>query len=242
MSTRRKFECIKDLICKLALLDLPEEVHALRKKVETEFADCINGDTIALHWSVEDVHENAKQMISHLVEDPDGLKTPLSDDDAREILATVERRHDASIGVNWDVLATHTQPVIDRNTAELKQRQAHDYLSGLAKQFAEQYPHAKVSFGYIGNCGIGRNDYDDRSFRFFYVPEAGRPSQSFGGYSTERLPQFAEYMRQKGGIAQFGNILQGVVVTDTDWVCKGDMQLGTGCGKCSRCINQLSQI
>ena len=60
MSTRRKFECIKDLVCKLALLDLPEEVHALRKKVEMEFADCINGDTIALHWSVEDVHENAK--------------------------------------------------------------------------------------------------------------------------------------------------------------------------------------
>ena len=216
MSTRRKFECIKDLICKLAMLDLPEDVHVLRKKVETEFADHINGNTVSFDWSIVDVHENAKQMSEGLIEDPD--ESPLTDDEAREILATTERRHDASIGVNWDVLCVHTDEVLREKKQKAQLKVAIDYyLERLAQQLAVEFPHLKISFGYIGNCGMGgANDYDDRSWRFFYVPEAGCPAKSFGGHGTDRLPAFAEYMRSGGGLAVFVNILQQIPVTDTD--------------------------
>jgi hypothetical protein len=239
MSTRRKFECLKDLICKLAIMELPEEVHALRKHVETEFADLINGNAVALIWMTGDVHDTAKQMSQGLIEDPD--ESPLTDEQAREVLATVERRHDASIGVNWEVIGTHVDTILREKRRQAQIRQANDYLSKLGKELAEQYPHLKISFGYIGNCGMGgANDYDDRSFRFFYVPESGRPSKSFGDFSNDNLPAFADYMRYKGGLAVFGDILRGVPVTSTDWICKGSMKLGTGCGKCSRCINELT--
>lgn len=116
MSTRRKFEDLKSLICKLALLDLPSDVQALRSSVENEFARAINGDEIHLVWGIEDVHETARQMEAHLIEDPDDWKSPLTDEEAREILATTERRHDASVGVNWDILAVHTRAVLDELT------------------------------------------------------------------------------------------------------------------------------
>ena len=236
MSTRRKFECLKDLICKLAMLDLPEDVQVLHRKVETEFAGHINGDVIAPSWSVEDVHETAREMATGLIEDPDD--SPLTDAEAREVLATVERRHDASIGINWDVLGTHIEGALSEKRAAARFKQADEYLSKLAKQLADRYPHLRISYGYIGNCDAsGQND--DRSWRFFYVPEAGNPSKSFGGYTTATLQLFAEYMR-KDGTEAFERILQGHPIERTDWMCKGSMKLGTGCGKCHRCINELS--
>lgn len=48
-------------------------------------------DWIAVFWCVDDV----KSVAPHL-----------SDDEAREVLETAERRHDADIGINWIVLET----------------------------------------------------------------------------------------------------------------------------------------
>lgn len=53
-------------------------------------------DTIQVSWSIDDVLEQA-------VQDEIGI----TEDEAREILAITKRRHDASIGINWDVLSAH---------------------------------------------------------------------------------------------------------------------------------------
>ena len=46
-------------------------------------------DQIAIIWNIDDVKGRA----------PD-----LTDDECRQVLELVERKHDANIGVNWDVL------------------------------------------------------------------------------------------------------------------------------------------
>lgn len=158
MSIRRKFEDLKNLICKLALLDLPSDVHELRSRVENE------------------------------------------------------------------------------KMKERKQKQALEVLEKIKADLQVKYPHLNVSFGYIGNL---ERWGDDRSWRFFYNPEAAMPAKSFGGYSTDGLPKFAEYM-QATGLEVFGKLLGSIPIETTGWVCKGSMKLGTGCGQCIRCLDELA--
>lgn len=53
-------------------------------------------DEIAIYWHIDDVQEVA----------PD-----LTDDQAREVLRRAKHYHDATIGINWDVLACHADDV-----------------------------------------------------------------------------------------------------------------------------------
>lgn len=46
-------------------------------------------DKIAITWCIEDVKEIAED---------------LTDDECREVLQLAENKHDATIGINWDVL------------------------------------------------------------------------------------------------------------------------------------------
>jgi hypothetical protein len=46
-------------------------------------------DTIAITWSIEDVKEVASD---------------LTDDECRQVLQLARSKHDATIGINWDVL------------------------------------------------------------------------------------------------------------------------------------------
>ena len=50
-------------------------------------------DRIAVSWTTSDVLDRAEQK---------GIT--LSEDKAKEILQTILRRHDAEIGINWDVI------------------------------------------------------------------------------------------------------------------------------------------
>ena len=50
-------------------------------------------DRACIFWGVDDVHTAAAT-----------IGRTLSDDDAREVLALVERKHDASVGVTWETL------------------------------------------------------------------------------------------------------------------------------------------
>ena len=63
--------------------------HVLKYK-----EDIINGDALVSIWLIEDIKTQAES---------NGRAT-ISDEDAREILSMVEGRHDACIGINWDVI------------------------------------------------------------------------------------------------------------------------------------------
>jgi hypothetical protein len=58
----------------------------------------VDPNSIAIFWSIEDVQEVARH---------------LTDDQAREVLDAVKRRHDATIGINWDVLETVADALFD---------------------------------------------------------------------------------------------------------------------------------
>ena len=49
-------------------------------------------DQIAVSWHIDDVRE---------------VRPDLTDDQCREVLAQAKHRHDAEIGINWDVLDAH---------------------------------------------------------------------------------------------------------------------------------------
>ncbi len=66
-----------------------------KKKVDDKKEICIK-------WHIDDIIERAKER--------DIL---ISEQQAIEILFIVERRHDASIGINWDVIDVHTDWYLD---------------------------------------------------------------------------------------------------------------------------------
>lgn len=51
---------------------------------------------IAIIWDIADVHSRAKEQ--HI---------NITDEQALEILHNMKRQHDASIGINWDVIDAH---------------------------------------------------------------------------------------------------------------------------------------
>jgi hypothetical protein len=54
--------------------------------------------TISIIWSTEDVLQQAKDM-----------EIELSEAQADEVLEIMKHKHDATIGINWDVIACHIQ-------------------------------------------------------------------------------------------------------------------------------------
>jgi hypothetical protein len=56
-------------------------------------------DTIEISWHIDDVKE---------------VRPLLTDAQAREVLEQAKRRHDADIGINWDVLAIHADDLFPR--------------------------------------------------------------------------------------------------------------------------------
>ena len=58
--------------------------------------------TIAIKWSTEDVLWQAEQ-----------LDLELTEDQADDILESLENRHDASVGINWDVISFHIENFLE---------------------------------------------------------------------------------------------------------------------------------
>lgn len=60
-------------------------------------------DFIASFWSVEDVFSVAPNIMH---------------EEAQEVLAEVDRRHDATIGINWDVLQSVAERLFPASTED----------------------------------------------------------------------------------------------------------------------------
>ena len=67
-----------------------------RALASTELAD-----EIAVTWHIEDVKE---------------IRPDLTDDQAREVLQQAEDRHDAGIGITWDVLEIHADDLFPKES------------------------------------------------------------------------------------------------------------------------------
>ncbi len=61
----------------------------------------VSDDEIAIVWHIDDVKE---------------IRPDLTDEQAREVLQQAERRHDASVGINWDVLAIHADDLFPKES------------------------------------------------------------------------------------------------------------------------------
>ena len=80
--------------------------------------------SIQIYWCTEDVTHQAEIM---------GI--PLTEEQADDILDNVERYHDATIGINWDVIGTHIEMYMDKLKEELKQ--TNKFKVYLAKTMAD---------------------------------------------------------------------------------------------------------
>ncbi len=67
-----------------------------RALASTELAD-----EITISWHIDDVRE---------------IRPDLTAEQCREVLQQAERRHDASVGINWDVLAIHADDLFPKES------------------------------------------------------------------------------------------------------------------------------
>ena len=58
----------------------------------------LSADSIRIKWSIGDVLERAQK-----------LNIPIDDNDARKILAVIKKWHDATIGINTEVIDFHIE-------------------------------------------------------------------------------------------------------------------------------------
>jgi hypothetical protein len=59
-------------------------------------------DKIAIIWHVDDILDRAKEY-----------SPQLSWEEAQKVLGNIERYHDASVGINWEVIDTHIELFLD---------------------------------------------------------------------------------------------------------------------------------
>lgn len=64
----------------------------------------IDDDTISLEWTTDDVKEQLKAR---------GLENKLTTDECRYVLNLMLDKHDADIGVNWNVMDIYIDGVIE---------------------------------------------------------------------------------------------------------------------------------
>ena len=66
----------------------------------------IKGDKMIITWCIQDVVEQAK-----------GREIELTDEQAMEILGLMDRYHDCTVGMNWDVIDVWTDEFLSEQTS-----------------------------------------------------------------------------------------------------------------------------
>ena len=80
---------------------LEEGQRAIAEACTIESTDL--ADEIAISWHIDDVKE---------------IRPDLTDDQAREVLQQAKDRHDAGVGISWDVLAIHAEDLFPKESQE----------------------------------------------------------------------------------------------------------------------------
>jgi hypothetical protein len=75
-------------------LNVPDDVTVLEAQNKLDLA--LSPDWISLQWHISDVQGCVGDDYA-----------PMSDEDARDILAEMEHRHDCNNGVSWDTINHH---------------------------------------------------------------------------------------------------------------------------------------
>ena len=71
----------------------------------------IDKDTISLEWETEDIKQRLQER---------GEENKLTTDDCRFVLSLMLDKHDATIGINWDVMDEYIDRVIKQKKEERK--------------------------------------------------------------------------------------------------------------------------
>ena len=90
----------------LVLCPLISYIRLTNKRNTMEWKD---KDTISLQWCVLDVKQQLKDR---------GKKEKLNVEECREVLARCLHRHDAGIGLSWDVMDHHIDDVLTEKKEE----------------------------------------------------------------------------------------------------------------------------
>jgi hypothetical protein len=103
MSTRSRFEKIQTLLDAIETVqrmgtELPPSIWNAVQNVQEEFKDELAGDSINITWGISDVQDVYRDS---------NPNKELTDEEARDILSELERKHDASIGISWDVIQVY---------------------------------------------------------------------------------------------------------------------------------------
>ena len=68
----------------------------IRDNIKEVITDLTNPDMILIEWSIDDVYAKAEEEDKHIEKE-----------DALRLLTDMEHRHDASAGINWDVISAY---------------------------------------------------------------------------------------------------------------------------------------
>jgi hypothetical protein len=81
-----------------------EDFIQLVAKLPYAIQDFDDDTTVGIFWAIEDIIYTAEEM-----------GYTLNEKQAKEVLEEAKHRHDASIGINWDVLQVHIDFYVEEN-------------------------------------------------------------------------------------------------------------------------------
>lgn len=84
------------------------ELDLFISDIVTEYRNSPDPNKIMNIWEKDDILATA-----------DKLKFKLSNDQVRDVLSMLERKHDANIGINWNVIEFWVEEIVDQENNEI---------------------------------------------------------------------------------------------------------------------------